>query len=674
MALHSASRVALRTATLSTLIHAPSHLGASSAAGQRWRSSGRHGQSSDGEAGGGGDRGDRWRSGFGQMALGGGGGALALVAAFLARDSGDARMEAKASEGRGERTVEYVIVGGGLTAAGAVKGIRESRPTCSILVLCQDPSETSSHLSKEELQQVEFEAQKDAHSLDADQRVVRLYGGGAVRYISAVLLATDTQGGVVMQHSLSPSAAKHVAQIGVDAHHRLPEIPPPNKDGDNRIHMTIVGGGVDSCVLSAQLASQGVKVTLVCQEATVLAGQVPKMLGQHLMWLLRGHGVEVLPFSRLQYLRPNTNAAASDAAPVEVFLRRTYDSLDVRRHESAMVLLDASEARRGALSRAAALGSRASGIEVSPAGHVIADSELSLRSGVYAAGLGVSSFHPVFGRRAFSGADHRWESGLAAGRNMAGGHAVYGHVPQHDPCRIPIAGTTAVEMIGLADASLDTVSFWSLGRWLPLDATAALSSATDASASTDTSASVAALSASVIEASADKTSVREASADKTVDRRTDEDAGGGLFGSVRDWRESISRRSSLSWGIETPDAAAPADGPTPREDDDLLYVGPREGVVWYLQDGQVVGAALLNMPPAGLQVARKAIQEKARLGPEALRTLLPVAACDSGRTAIMRTTFVGNPNAKRSGQGPILNAQNNQWTRAIFGTTAEDRA
>ena len=33
-----------------------------------------------------------------------------------------------------DRTVEYVIVGGGLTAAGAVKGIRERLPTCSILV------------------------------------------------------------------------------------------------------------------------------------------------------------------------------------------------------------------------------------------------------------------------------------------------------------------------------------------------------------------------------------------------------------------------------------------------------------------------------------------------------------------------------------------------------------
>lgn len=53
------------------------------------------------------------------------------------------------------------------------------------------------------------------------------------------------------------------------------------------------------------------------------------------------------------------------------------------------VLLDASEARRGAVTRAAALGVRTEGVEVSDGGLLMANSELLLRSGVFAAGLAV---------------------------------------------------------------------------------------------------------------------------------------------------------------------------------------------------------------------------------------------------------------------------------------------
>lgn len=91
MALHSVSRLAIRTSALSTVIHAPLQTRTSSAAGKRRHSSRRHDQGSDREAGGGGDKGDKWRSGLGKTALGGGGGlafAAALLAISLAPDPG----------------------------------------------------------------------------------------------------------------------------------------------------------------------------------------------------------------------------------------------------------------------------------------------------------------------------------------------------------------------------------------------------------------------------------------------------------------------------------------------------------------------------------------------------------------------------------------------------------
>lgn len=111
---------------------------------ERRRSSGAGGRS----------EGEKWWRGYGPAAIVGGGSTIALAAWLASKASTQQRFvaHAEAKAASSSRTADYIILGGGLTAAGAVHGIRKRAPTASVLVITPDAQSVAAHLTSTELQ------------------------------------------------------------------------------------------------------------------------------------------------------------------------------------------------------------------------------------------------------------------------------------------------------------------------------------------------------------------------------------------------------------------------------------------------------------------------------------------------------------------------------------------
>jgi 3-phenylpropionate/trans-cinnamate dioxygenase ferredoxin reductase subunit len=329
---------------------------------------------------------------------------------------------------------DYLIVGGGMTAAAAASGIRDVDTDGSITIVSDEPHPPYKRpwLSKKlwqggdeskiwvDLPDVELVSDRRIVSLDLGARTATDDRGDEYRY-GKLLLAT---GGTPRR--LGGDDDEVIYFRTLDDYRRLRAIGEGSR-------VVVVGGGFIGSEIGAALTGAGARVTMVFPEPAVNFRLLPRDLADFVTDYYREHGVEVL--------------ADETVASVEG-TRVTLGSGRVL--EADAVVAGLGIVPNTSLAEAAGLPVD-NGIVVDDHGRVDG------RDDVFAAGDVASFPSPVLGGRfRVEHEDHANTHGRVVGANMAGADEPYDHLPFFYSDLFDLG----YEAVGELDSRLDTVEQW----------------------------------------------------------------------------------------------------------------------------------------------------------------------------------------------------------------------
>lgn len=330
---------------------------------------------------------------------------------------------------------KYLIVGAGIAADSAIKGIRLVEPGADIGVIGDeaegiynrpplskglwDGLAVSEIMRPSRTQQAACHFGRRAMSIDPMRKLVRDDRGVLYRY-DRLLLAT---GG-------SPRKLEG-NDAGVVYFRTLADYRRVRAMTDQRMDIAIAGGGLIGTELAASLRKTGVNVSLYCGNDGPGGRLLPPMLQGQLARQLRSRGVDVFE---------GVSVRRVDVLPTG----RTQLSLsDGRTVEAARLVCGIGLRSNVELAQAAGL-TIDGGIAV---GSDLRTSDAS----IWAAGDCAAHVVPALGRRVLAQhEEHANFSGLAAGRSMAGAKVAYTALPYF----YSSVGDISYEGIGDVDARL----------------------------------------------------------------------------------------------------------------------------------------------------------------------------------------------------------------------------
>lgn len=344
---------------------------------------------------------------------------------------------------------DYVIVGGGMAADAAARGIREIDPSGSIAILGEeaepayerpplskdlwrDPSGREPFLGTDEAASAQVHTSTRVTALDREARTVLadddLYG------YRALLLAT---GGRPRELNLGPSPqVVYFRTIG--DYHRARAL--AGKD------VVVVGGGFIGTEMAAGLAMAGSRVTFLTPDAEVGARTYPAGLQRRIRQTFDEHGVAVrtrMLVSGLEHTSPERVAVHAETGGAGTS------------YAADGVILGLGIVPNGELAESA-------GLAVDNG--VIVDRFLRTADPlVFAAGDIASYPDAILGRRRVEHVDQATVSGRAAGRAMAAtvtGAALEPY--EHTPFFYSDIFDLGYEAVGVLDSSLDLVEDWAV--------------------------------------------------------------------------------------------------------------------------------------------------------------------------------------------------------------------
>ncbi|HEX6314540.1 MAG TPA: FAD-dependent oxidoreductase, partial [Gemmatimonadaceae bacterium] len=334
----------------------------------------------------------------------------------------------------------YLIVGGGMTADAAVRGIRERDSSGSIgLVGAEpDPPYARPPLSKalwkgEALDSiwkhtadagVEMHLGRTITRLDPERRSATDDQGVSYGY-TKVLLAT---GGTPRR---LPFGANNVIYYRTVADYRgLRDVAAQQK------RVAVIGGGFIGSEMAAALATQGCQVTMLFPEQGISARLFPAGLAANLVEYYREKGVDVRP---------------ADSA---VDITRRGSHVEVKTRGGDAIEVDAVLAGIGItpnVSLATGAGLRLDD------GIVVDDRLRATYEHVFAAGDVARFYNPALGTRMrVEHEDNANTMGQAAGRAMAGDDTPYTHLPFFYSDLFDLG----YEAVGEMDPQMETIADW----------------------------------------------------------------------------------------------------------------------------------------------------------------------------------------------------------------------
>lgn len=341
---------------------------------------------------------------------------------------------------------DYLIVGGGMTADAAVRGIRsvDDEGSVGVITLEPDPPYERPPLSKglwfgrnedriwrgTETLGVELHLERKVVRIDREERIVQDDRGTIFSY-GDLLLAT---GG-------SPRRLDDGApQVNYFRTYR--DFVRLREDVREKERFAVIGGGFIGSEISAVLASKGKEVVVLFPEEGLCRGILPAGLSSHLDDYFRERGVEI-----------------RSGRPVN----------SVRKSGEEFLVTTDEEGRRPVRVQAVVAGlgiepettlAENAGLEVED-GIVVNSSFRTSDPHVYAAGDVAAFWCPPLGRRLrVEHEDHANTSGMIAGRCMAGDRRKYDHVPFFYSDLFDLA----YEGVGELDPELETVEDWAVPR------------------------------------------------------------------------------------------------------------------------------------------------------------------------------------------------------------------
>ncbi|HEY7141581.1 MAG TPA: FAD-dependent oxidoreductase [Methylomirabilota bacterium] len=335
---------------------------------------------------------------------------------------------------------DYLIVGGGMTADAAARGIRDRDPAGTIGIIGDDPhppynrppltkglwkgDAPDSIWRKTEEAQVELHLGRRVQTVDAAARRVTDDRGAAYEY-RRLLLAT---GGEPRRLPGGPD--------GVIYFRTLDDYRAGRELADRGAGFVVLGGGFIGAEIAAALRMQGVDVTMIVPGAGLGARVFPVELSRFLVEYYRERGV------RMQI--------GETAERVE----RRDGRFVVHAQRSGAILADAVVAGLGIVPRVEL--ARQAGLAVSD-GIEVDDRLRTSRPEIYAAGDVAQFFSPALGRRVrVEHEDNANTMGRLAGQNMAGADLPYEHLPFFYSDLFDLG----YEAVGDVDARHQTVVDW----------------------------------------------------------------------------------------------------------------------------------------------------------------------------------------------------------------------
>ncbi|MDZ8170796.1 NAD(P)/FAD-dependent oxidoreductase [Microbacterium xanthum] len=339
-------------------------------------------------------------------------------------------------------TFDYLIVGGGMVADAAARGIRERDTAGTIGILSADSDEpyTRPALSKKlwtdpdfTWDQVPLNTVADTGAelrvdtlvtrIDRFGRTVETADGGVVGY-RRLLLATGSAPRTIP----APDGDDRVLAFrSAEDYRRLREL--AARGG----RILVVGGGYIGTEIAAALAQNGVDTELIFPDATLGASQFPPALAERYQAMFTDGGVQLVPGRRVEEIRAEGNV-----------LHAVLDDGEERVADAVVV-----------------------GLGADPVVGLAADAELALDDGVlvdehlitsdrsiWAAGDIAAYPDPILGRTRVEHVDNANEMGEAVGRSMAGEETPYTHTPYFYS---QVFGTRW-EAVGTVDATKDPLT------------------------------------------------------------------------------------------------------------------------------------------------------------------------------------------------------------------------
>ena len=339
----------------------------------------------------------------------------------------------------------YLIVGGGMTAAGAVRGIRKEDPQGTIGVLGEEKSkpykrpplskklwhgkpESSIWLPLPE-DGLEYLLGCQAKQIDPARQVVTDSDGKEIHYERLLLAMGGTP------RTLPDSSPDVLYFRNLEDYHAL------RSWTGKGAHFGVIGGGFIGSEIASVLAEAGERVTLIFPEKTIDERLLPSDLAEYVTHYFRQKGVDVRPGRAVQWVK---NRA---------------EQLVIRANDGEEIAADHVIAGLGI--RPNTELAQAAGIVISPreegGGIWVSETLQTSQPEIYAAG-DVASFYHV-GLSRYTRVEHEDNAltmGFVAGQNMAGTPVPYHHQPYFYSDLFDLG----YEAVGDLDSRLETLEDW----------------------------------------------------------------------------------------------------------------------------------------------------------------------------------------------------------------------
>jgi 3-phenylpropionate/trans-cinnamate dioxygenase ferredoxin reductase subunit len=297
---------------------------------------------------------------------------------------------------------DYLIVGAGVAAASAVKGIRDADSDATIAVFGdeKDAPVYRPDLSKSlwldadkslqdsallpEAAGLELHTETEVTAIRPDDHEVELADGSSVTY-GKLLLATGAQPRTL---GVEPGERVIFFRSAAD-YRRLRSLT------EGEAHVAVVGGGYIGSEIAAALSQNDVKVTMVLPEDLVQEAMFPRGLAERVTTALADHGVEIV------------HGKLDEITATDDGVRVVLEGGDEVTADAAVV-----------------------GVGVEPRTKLAEDAGLEVENGIVVdESLRTSAKDVRLGRRRVEHVDNAEKMGAAAGRSMGGEKTAYDTTP-----------------------------------------------------------------------------------------------------------------------------------------------------------------------------------------------------------------------------------------------------